>query len=165
MSNVSRTNKHCTDACCTFGNILCIPRHITHINRCHPKTTVFFNSQTNQSVQSTRRAVLTFCARLRLTRLGNYPKLSICAGSQLVWLKNDHNFFFRDLTPHIFTRNQCSFIIKTTFLWRVEDHTTRTCSDLETWFVHIPPSHPKCTTEICLVRQISSLFGDRKSVV
>ena len=34
---------------------------------------------------------------------------------------------FCNLTPHIFTRTQCSFIIKTTLLCRVEEHTTRTC--------------------------------------
>ena len=34
---------------------------------------------------------------------------------------------FRNSTPHIFTRTQFSFIIKTTLLYRVEDHTTRTC--------------------------------------
>ena len=29
---------------------------------------------------------------------------------------------------------------------------------LQTWFVQIPPLHPNCTTKICLIRDISSIF-------
>ena len=55
MSNVPQTYKHRTEACSTFRRYSPRMRHVTRVNRCHSKTTAFFEfrGQTSRHDQLT----------------------------------------------------------------------------------------------------------------
>ena len=135
VSNVRRTNEHCTDVCCTFGDIPCAPRHVTRVNRRHPETTAFFEirGQTSRRDQPT---------------VQHWRSVHDCDSLDSDIVRNcrpvhDSNSFdskttaysFCNLTPHIFTRTQCSFINNTASLCRLEDYN-------KTWFL---PGVPRDT--------------------
>ena len=107
VSNVRQTNEHCTDVCCTFGDIPCAPRHVTRVNRRHPETTAFFEirGQTSRRDQPTVQHWRSVHFRDSL----DSKIVTLCT----ITIRSTRNYrqtFFCNLTPQIFTRTKCSFI-------------------------------------------------------
>ena len=121
-SNSARTHVEPSLDTRTFRQYSVHTRHVTCVNWRHRETTVFFRiSRTNQPARST---VQHWCSVHDCNSLDSeiYPKLLLCAHLCLIRLKKDRKLLFHELTPHIFTRTQCSFINNTASLCRLEDY-------------------------------------------